>query len=254
MNCCSHKNGFTLVELAVSLMIIGLLLGGVLKGQELLENARITATMKQVREYRSAYATFRSTYGAVPGDMINPQGRLPACATLPCNTSGNGSMLVDPMITNNDTMTARVSNSTTYLAANGEPRNFWLHLLKAGLITGVDPNGAASSPFVPGVEVPRTPFANVVFYANSITFASGGAYGYNSNYSGNVIRLTSASNLALLNASQAAQMDRKMDDGMPYGGDVFADYGGCGVSASSTAKYDEKNEDSRCEIYFTVGL
>ena len=54
MKQMSNQKGFTLVELAIVMTIIGLLIGGVLKGQELMENARVTSTVAQVKGYEGA--------------------------------------------------------------------------------------------------------------------------------------------------------------------------------------------------------
>src|SRR5437016_3490712 len=82
--------GFTLVELAIVMIIIGLLIAGVLKGQALIANARVTATVAQNKAVEAAVSTFRDTYAGLPGDIFNPATRLPNCAGAPCNTAGNG--------------------------------------------------------------------------------------------------------------------------------------------------------------------
>jgi len=63
------QKGFTLVELAVVMIIIGLLIGGILKGQELITNARITSTIGEMEGISAAYNDFRNQFNAVPGDL-----------------------------------------------------------------------------------------------------------------------------------------------------------------------------------------
>lgn len=62
-------DGFNLVELAIVLAIIGLLIGGVLKGQELLESARLKAVLSQIQECRLSVTAFSNKYNALPGDF-----------------------------------------------------------------------------------------------------------------------------------------------------------------------------------------
>jgi prepilin-type N-terminal cleavage/methylation domain-containing protein len=67
-----HKKAFTLVELAIVIVIIGLLVGGVLAGRELIEQAKIRAQIKQFSSIDTAALTFKSKYGFIPGDV--PEG------------------------------------------------------------------------------------------------------------------------------------------------------------------------------------
>lgn len=60
--------GFTLVEIAIVMVIIGLLIGGVLKGQSMVQNAKVKRVVKQSDEFRAAVMTFFDKYGAFPGD------------------------------------------------------------------------------------------------------------------------------------------------------------------------------------------
>ncbi len=64
------QKGFTLVEIAIVLVIIGLLLGGVLKGQELITNAKIKAVTSDFDNISAAYYSYRDRTGRVPGDTV----------------------------------------------------------------------------------------------------------------------------------------------------------------------------------------
>lgn len=61
--------GFTLVEMSILLIIVGLIMGGVLIGRDLVESARIRAFITQINNYKLAAATFRNKYGGMPGDL-----------------------------------------------------------------------------------------------------------------------------------------------------------------------------------------
>ena len=124
-----HKNkqsGFTLVEIAIVLVIIGLILGGVLKGQVLIDNAKYKNFVKQVESYRAAYFTFQDTYRGLPGDLSNISA-LDASAE-----AGSGDGVVDGDDCGTD---------------DEEACTVWSHLRYAGIIAG-DPGltGATAPP------------------------------------------------------------------------------------------------------------
>ncbi len=88
-----RRNGFTLVELSIVLVIIGLLAGGVLVGKDLIKAAEIRSVIKEVDEYNSAVTTFRLKYNGLAGDMTYSDASaffaLPAeCSTYSGNNDG----------------------------------------------------------------------------------------------------------------------------------------------------------------------
>lgn len=112
------QRGFTLVEIAIVLVVIGLLLGGVLKGQELLENGRIRKALNDFNTIAAATFTYQDRYRQLPGD---DDGAVRFGLT---DTTEEGDD--DGIIEGN-------WNSTT---ANDEARLFWLHLRSDGLVDG----------------------------------------------------------------------------------------------------------------------
>ncbi|MEO8341734.1 MAG: prepilin-type N-terminal cleavage/methylation domain-containing protein [Nitrospirota bacterium] len=66
-----RTTGFTLVELYIVLVIIGLLVGGVLAGKTLIQQAEIRAAASQLQQMETAYRTFQTKYGCIMGDCSN---------------------------------------------------------------------------------------------------------------------------------------------------------------------------------------
>ncbi|NJS13390.1 MAG: prepilin-type N-terminal cleavage/methylation domain-containing protein [Sphingopyxis sp.] len=102
---CAHKeieDGFTLVEISIVMIIIGLLIGGTFGGMKLIENMQVNKTVQDLKAIESAALTFRDSYGRLPGDLANSATRLPSCTVAPCATGGNGDRRLDSAIGHND--------------------------------------------------------------------------------------------------------------------------------------------------------
>ncbi|HEB81223.1 MAG TPA: prepilin-type N-terminal cleavage/methylation domain-containing protein, partial [Gammaproteobacteria bacterium] len=85
-----RQKGFTLIEIAIVLVIIGLLLGGVLKGQELINTARVRALNNSVDGVTAAWFSFQDRYRAFPGDYTQATVNLPDPNGLIANGNGDG--------------------------------------------------------------------------------------------------------------------------------------------------------------------
>ena len=113
--------GFTLVEIAIVLVIIGLLLGGILKGQEMVTQAKIKNVIADFSGVSAAYYGYQDRYRAIPGDDSNANARWNLGIAAPATGAyGNG----------------LVSGGYATATANEESRLFWLHLRSAGFVAG----------------------------------------------------------------------------------------------------------------------
>ena len=117
------QKGFTLVEIAIVLVIIGLLLGGILKGQEMITQAKIKNVMADFSGISAAYHGYQDRYRAIPGDDPNAAGRWGAPAA-----SGDGNGVVGGTYNN----VCPVAPA----AADPESCKFWDHLRRAGFVAG----------------------------------------------------------------------------------------------------------------------
>jgi len=110
-----QQAGFTLIEISIVLVIISLLLGGVLKGQELIQNTKLKSVVTDSKGLAAAIYTYQDRYKAYPGDDPACAAHLPIGAVC---TNGNGNGAV---------------------TTAGEKKQLFNHLRLAGLLTG---NGA----------------------------------------------------------------------------------------------------------------
>ena len=117
----NNQGGFTLVEIAIVLVIIGLLLGGVLKGQELINSAKVKNFATDFRNIPLFIYGYQDKYRALPGDDKNAEAHVGA------KTNGDGNGVI----------------GGNWDATSGESFNFWQHVRLAGLAAGTTDTAAA---------------------------------------------------------------------------------------------------------------
>lgn len=231
----NHRKAFTLVELSIVLVILGLLVGGILAGQSLIRSAELKKFWRDIDQYRTATMAFRDKYQALPGDMQNAisfWGRAGADAGWVCRDT-DSTTLADPRQTcNGDGDGFVMSESTTHYSQ--EMFRYWQHLANAGLISGkfTGKNYPVGFPMgvAPGVNSPTTPFGGqigmmLVYYppTQSPIFATSFTtvqYGH-SFVIGSINNSNYVPTTGFMPVHEMYLFDSKYDDGMPGTGKIL---------------------------------
>lgn len=241
------RNGFSLVELSIVLVILGLLTGGILAGQSLIRAAELRSLNTDAQRYTTAVHTFRDKYFGLPGDFTQATrfwnsaggtGADNACwaaqtATAPATCNGNG----DGMLTSN----AIVGQIRESMLA-------WKHLGNAGLIEGNYLGRGATSVTAGlcsqgGTDCPRLKLDNMLMHFAYNATAGTIAYGH-------FLWGRTESTATFLKPEEAWNVDTKLDDGRPHSGIVFSNgEASCATDDDTTEKsatYNVQNTTKSC--------
>ncbi len=214
-----NQSGFTLIEIAIVLVIIGLLLGGVLKGQELINSARVKNIATDFKNIPVFIYGYQDKYRALPGDDLGVVAHVTGgtLATTPAGLQGNGVI--------NGNWNSVTQTDESYL--------FWQHVRLAGLDTGSTTPGDAdyiptnASGGIIGITSGTNVLANAAMTNSTNTTAIRGSY-----------IICSAGILGRF----VKQLDLQMDDGNTDGGSMMATpqtgYA-IGANATPTAAIDD---------------
>ncbi len=257
-----HRTAFSLVELSIVLVILGLLTGGILAGRSLIRASELRAVGTEYQRYVTATHAFKDKYFALPGDMPNAvafwgaqaggtaNGQDATCAALTtaatgvatCNGNGNG-----------------LVNDGTY-----EMFRYWQHLANAGLIEGQYGGVAGSGGNYHhqlGINSPRSKLANAGFGMRTVvSVTTGSAFSWAGHLYGHHFRYgkETTDNLpysAVLKPEEAWNIDTKLDDGSPYFGKIMSfPWGNCTTALANNetaALYDLDNSNVVCGFTFS---
>ncbi|MFA5592291.1 MAG: prepilin-type N-terminal cleavage/methylation domain-containing protein [Micavibrio sp.] len=248
----SHKNkGFTLVELAIVMTIIGLLVGGILAGQELISNSRIRAVMTTVKKIQTSASAYQQKYGQLPGDHNLATERLPGCdAANHCRNGNADGMIGQPATTYHNNNQIGMTSMPAM-----ETAQFWKHLLLAGYIGGVLPAADPASPTW-GTTHPRCDgcggFTMVYLQQTAAEYPYRGNYIMLRAYPDGSPDPSGGPNRGAVKPQWAREIDEKMDNGFAQSGDVLSYHNNGLCSNAATGEYETAQGDKNCVMIFRL--
>lgn len=209
------RRAFSLVELSIVLVILGLLVGGILAGKSLIHASELRSIGSDLQKFETAIYAFRDKYFALPGEITNATDIWGKDAAR-CNSASGSAAVPGTCNGNGDGQWTTMSVS----AGRDEQVLLWQHLSLAGLLeagyTGI--NGTAPNLVLPGVNVPQSriptiryngEYKTITFSANAIYFGSGSDATLQRPWAGGFM------------PEDTYNLDMKLDDGKPTTGRFY---------------------------------
>jgi len=254
------NRGFTLLELSVVIVILGLLVGGVIAGRSIIRASEMRSISIDLVRYQTAVNAFKTKYDGLPGDLEDATtywgaaDAVPAtCITTnsggPATCNGNGNGHITDLI-----------GVAPWVTEAYEAFRAWQQLSNAGFIqgkyTGVTPGPYRTS--VIGTNVPASKIKGTGFsltyvgtYSNPNWFSD--SYGHVLLYGAQMTDWDTTGRT--LNPDDMKTIDMKMDDGRPLYGIIMTFIGtGCTTSSVVTADYAVSDRRPLCNVIYKLGF
>ncbi len=238
-----HRHAFSLVELSIVLVILGLLVGGILAGQSLIRAAELRSVITDLNKYRTALFAFRDKYFGLPGDITN--------ATAFWGDQATGTGACASAATADGTPGTCNGDANGKIDSSTESPRAWQHLAMAGLIEGTYPGtgGLATAGVMPSARLTNGAFNIYASDANGNTSATNP----NRFIIGALNSSGGTTSNALLKPEEMWNIDTKLDDGLPDAGKLRAATGNVasGICKASSA-YSLSNSGIACYFSYTT--
>ncbi len=256
------KHAFSLVELSIVLVILGLLVGGVLSGQSLIRASELRSVTAEFEKYATAVYSFRDKYFGLPGDITNATAIWGDAGSTDCTTAVGQVFVAGTCNGDGD---GKINPNSPGANMSGEAFRAWQQLALAGLIEGkyTGKAGLNSNNYVVGVDAPKSRIANSAGWnlTNSdftnIVSANAFQYDYtNAMQVGAPCVGFGCSNMdgVIIKGAEAWNIDTKIDDGMPGRGKVnvtiWIDTCSNATSSSDYNTTYRFNDTYGCALYF----
>jgi len=231
------NNAFSLVEMSVVLIIIGILVASATAAGKMIANSKLRKVVQKFEQYNAATNSFYGVYGKLPGDLDIASKYWTSCVTVgsnPCD--GDGDNVLD---------------------RGYEDLRFWHHLTLSKILPGNYPGSNASGDADEnraGENVPASIFQGGCYTARSVAEGFGKAYNagilIGKEQSGSICKN------AIFLAKEAEFIDFKLDNGIPNTGKIMSRHGydmTSGECASSGA-YNTTETEVKCYTAYVLEI